>query len=106
VTRPRRLLLWAAVAAVAVGAAWALGLRGPPVAEFAIYAGILLLLLLIERVQYKPILKTPPGPPWRETAERFRDPTTGELVAVWVEPGSGHRAYVACAHDPRGEGER
>jgi len=35
-----------------------------------------------------------PGPDWRPTAERFRDPRTRRVLRVWVDP-AGERHYVA-----------
>ncbi|MHB8691636.1 MAG: DUF1707 SHOCT-like domain-containing protein [Solirubrobacteraceae bacterium] len=40
-----------------------------------------------------------PGPGWLPTPERFRDPTSGEIMRVWVDPVSGTRHYVADAGD-------
>ncbi len=34
-----------------------------------------------------------PGPDWQPTPERFRDPKTGRIMRVWVDPGGG-RHYV------------
>jgi hypothetical protein len=34
-----------------------------------------------------------PGPGWRPTGERFRDPRTRRVMRVW-EDGSGQRHYV------------
>jgi hypothetical protein len=35
-----------------------------------------------------------PGPGWVATAERFRDPTSGRIMRVWVDAASGARHYV------------
>jgi hypothetical protein len=35
-----------------------------------------------------------PGAAWLPTAERFRDPASGRLLRVWVDPVSGERHYV------------
>jgi uncharacterized protein DUF1707 len=35
-----------------------------------------------------------PAAEWRPTGERFRDPRTGLIMRVWVDPGGG-RHYVA-----------
>jgi hypothetical protein len=35
-----------------------------------------------------------PGPDWRPTNERFRDPRTRNVLRVWVDP-AGERHYVA-----------
>jgi uncharacterized protein DUF1707 len=34
-----------------------------------------------------------PGPGWRPTSERFRDPRTGRVMRVWEDP-AGTRHYV------------
>jgi Domain of unknown function (DUF1707) len=36
-----------------------------------------------------------PGPGWTPTAERFRDPRSGRIMRVWIDPVSGERHYVA-----------
>lgn len=43
-------------------------------------------------------LDAPPGPDWVKTGERFIDPTSGEPVEVWFDPGSGKRSYVRTPH--------
>jgi hypothetical protein len=35
-----------------------------------------------------------PAAGWLPTNERFRDPGTGQVMRVWVEPVSGERHYV------------
>ena len=35
-----------------------------------------------------------PSPSWVETAERFRDPSSGLIMRVWVDPADGSRHYV------------
>ena len=35
-----------------------------------------------------------PGPGWVATAERFRDPSSGLIMRVWVDPVDGSRHYV------------
>jgi hypothetical protein len=35
-----------------------------------------------------------PAAGWEETAERFRDPSTGVIMRVWVDPADGSRHYV------------
>jgi Domain of unknown function (DUF1707) len=34
-----------------------------------------------------------PGPDWRATSERFRDPRSGQVMRVWEDP-AGQRHYV------------
>jgi hypothetical protein len=33
-------------------------------------------------------------PGWVRTAERFRDPSTGQIMRVWTDPADGSRHYV------------
>ena len=35
-----------------------------------------------------------PGTGWLPTAERFRDPTTGNIMRVWIDPADQSRHYV------------
>lgn len=35
-----------------------------------------------------------PGPGWVPTNERFRDPSTGTVMRVWVDPVSRGRHYI------------
>jgi hypothetical protein len=35
-----------------------------------------------------------PGGGWQRTPEVFRDPSTGRIMRVWVDPGDGSRHYV------------
>ena len=35
-----------------------------------------------------------PEPGWRPTDELFRDPGSGRLTRVWVDPGTGSRHYL------------
>lgn len=66
-----------------------LGLIGP----FAVCV-LLLVGTVWERVRYKQVTAAAPGGRFRRTAERFRDPTTGEPVTVYADPATGERAYV------------
>jgi hypothetical protein len=54
-------------------------------------AGIVAAALLFERSEYKP--KAPNPGALQPTGERFQDPTTGELIDVWEDPGTGAREY-------------
>jgi hypothetical protein len=47
--------------------------------------------LLFERRGYQP--KVPDPTALHRTGERFRDPTSGEIVEVWEDPASGTREY-------------
>ena len=56
-----------------------------------INAVILAAVLLFEPRGYHPTAARPTA--LRPTGERFRDPTSGELVEVWEDPGTGAREY-------------
>jgi hypothetical protein len=101
VSRLQRGLAWGCggVIVVALGLA-ALSQMFIGLLVVAFYAAVALVLLVIERANYKPLLEAPPGPTWRASEERFVDPETGRMVTVWQEPGSGRRAYVAGAEAP------
>jgi len=58
-------------------------------------AAVFLIGLAIERWRYKPLAERPPGPDWQATGERFVDPETGKLVAVYFHPATGERRYIA-----------
>jgi hypothetical protein len=59
-----------------------------------IFGALLLLGTVWERLYYKPLERSRPGPGWVATEERFIDEDSGRAVRVWVEPKSGERAYV------------
>jgi hypothetical protein len=35
-----------------------------------------------------------PGPGWVPTPERFRDPSSGKIIRVWLDPADLSRHYV------------
>jgi DUF1707 SHOCT-like domain len=37
---------------------------------------------------------TEPGPGWVPTPERFRDPSSGKIMRVWLDPADQSRHYV------------
>jgi len=55
---------------------------------------ILIAALAIERWRYRGLSAPRPGPDWQATGERFVDPETGKLVAVYFHPRTGERRYV------------
>ena len=60
-----------------------------------LFGGMLLVVgLAIERWRYKPLLRTGPDPSWMDTGERFADPGSGQLTAVYFDPQGGERHYV------------
>jgi len=61
-----------------------------------VIGGLFLLIgLAIERWRYKPIVARRPAAGWSDTGERFVDPETGKLTAVYFDPTSGERHYIA-----------
>lgn len=87
------LLLIAAVA-------WVIG--GPLVLvlpQLIIGGAFLIGALAIERWRYKPIAAARPNPRWTDTGERFVDPETGALTAVYFDPATGERHYLAAPVD-------
>lgn len=84
-------LLWVVAAAL---------LTGMPLWGAAAMLAILLVLLLVERVRYKPLADSRPPPPWEATQERFVDPETGVPVRVFFNPRTGERRYVADGPAP------
>jgi uncharacterized protein YbjQ (UPF0145 family) len=58
-------------------------------------AGALILFgMLFECHRTRRLGHASPGPGWTDTGERFRDPETGALVAVFFHAGSGERRHV------------
>ncbi|WP_051710924.1 hypothetical protein [Andreprevotia chitinilytica] len=64
-----------------------------------IWGAILSAAVLFERWRYRQ--KHQPGPgEWQETAERFEDPESGQLMQVLFNPKTGERRYVPVkSHD-------
>lgn len=63
-----------------------------------LFGGLLLVVgLAIERWRYKPLLQTGPDPSWKDTGERFVDPGSGQLTAVYFDPQRGERHYIVVA---------
>jgi hypothetical protein len=67
-----------------------------------LFGGLLLVVgLAIERWRYKPLLHTGPDPSWKDTGERFVDPGSGQLTAVYFDPRRGERHYIVIDDQPR-----
>jgi hypothetical protein len=67
-----------------------------------IVGGLLLVVgLAIERWRYKPLLRSGPDPRWKDTGERFVDPGSGELTAVYFDPQRGERHYLVVDEQGR-----
>ena len=86
------ILLLVAAVALLVGGALALFLP-----QLIIGGLFLIVALAIERWRYKPVQSASPDPRWTDTGERFVDPETGVLTAVWFDAAKGERHYLAAS---------
>jgi len=68
--------------------------RLAPAVVFTLEGAVLVIGVVFERVTYKPIEPTTPGPGWARTAERFVDDASGRMVTVYVQAATGERKYV------------
>jgi len=84
------ILLLIAAVTLLVGGAFALFLP-----QLIIGGLFLIIALAIERWRYKPIRDGRPDPRWTDTGERFVDPETGVLTAVYFDSARGERHYLA-----------
>ena len=85
-----------AILLVGAGAAAVTGLFVALVPQLVI-AGVLLVVgLAIERWRYKPLIEAAPDTAWADTGERFVDPSSGRLTAVYFDPRDGARHYVVA----------
>ncbi|MGH8234221.1 MAG: hypothetical protein ACREPU_08495 [Rhodanobacteraceae bacterium] len=85
------LLLLMAAIALLVGGVMAVFLP-----QLVIGGLFLIVGLAIERWRYKPVGASRPDPGWTDTGERFVDPETGLMTAVYFDPISGERHYLAA----------
>lgn len=89
------LLLLVAAVALLIGGALALFLP-----QLIIGGAFLIIALAIERWRYKPVRGERPDPRWTDTGERFVDPETGVLTAVYFDADKGERHYLAVPGSP------
>ena len=90
----RSVLVFLALAALALGALCLVVGRDPPAYTLLIWGTVLLAAILYERFRYKPLANVAPGAGWQRTDERFVDPDSGKTVTVYLQPASGERQYV------------
>ena len=69
-----------------------LGWGAPIVLYLFVNGAVVVAALLFERGRYRPPVTQ--GGAWQETAGRFVDPTTGQLMKVRYNPQTGARDYV------------
>jgi hypothetical protein len=86
------LLLLAAAIALLVGGVLAVFLP-----QLILGGVFLIVALAIERWRYKPVSSECPDPGWTDTGERFVDPETGLMTAVYFDPAKGERHYLALS---------
>ena len=93
------LLAIGTVLLAAVAVALLLGAPARAMLVPGVFAALLLIGVLFERLSYKKLVDAPPsGPGWRPTEERFADPTSGALVTVYHNDRTGERRYVRTGH--------
>jgi hypothetical protein len=83
------LLLLIAAVMLMIGGALALFLP-----QLVIGGLVLIVALAIERWRYKPVRSERPDPRWIDTGERFVDPETQRMTAVYFDPAGGERHYL------------
>jgi hypothetical protein len=84
-----------------------IGVLGPfdsgyPIADgmwVALVGAVLVVVSAMEQVRYR-LSSGSSDRSLRPTAERFVDPTTGQLLQVWIDPASGERSYVPDGESP------
>jgi hypothetical protein len=85
------ILLLVAAVTLLVGGAFALFLP-----QLIVGGLFLIVALAIERWRYKPVGNQRPDPRWTDTGERFVDPGTGVLTAVYFDAAKGERHYLVA----------
>jgi len=91
----RQILLAVSLVSMAAGAVGLVTGLFYPAALWMLGTGAILVIgIAYERVRYKPIAKSRPGPGWERTSERFVDDESGNTVTVYIQPDTGERMYV------------
>ena len=74
----------------------------PPIGIASLVAGVLMALgAVFEKSVYKKIEDHLPPGSWQDTGERFIDPKTKRAVAVYADPKTGKRVYIAMDRPPQ-----
>jgi hypothetical protein len=89
-----RNLVLAVAALSALGGLAAVVIAGPTALGWLFGGLIVLIGTVFERVRYKRLATAAPDARFERTPERFRDPSTGEVVSVYADPRTGERVYV------------
>lgn len=69
--------------------------------QLLVFGAILVLGVAFESWRYKRVQPGRIEPHWQDTGERFVDPETGRMTAVYFDPRTSERHYVAVG-SPRG----
>ena len=69
--------------------------------QLLIVSVVLLLGVGLERWRYRALRNDAPDPRWEDTGERFVDPESGRLTAVYFDAETARRHYV-IVRDTRG----
>jgi hypothetical protein len=94
----RLIIAYGVIAVVGAIVLAILGVGLPIVLYLFVNGLIVIAALLFERGRYRPPVT--PGGSWQETAERFVDPSTGQLMKVRYNPQTGAREYVPVTPHP------
>ena len=64
-------------------------------AIWVLVVGVIVAVALVGWINLRRHGESPrPGPGWEPTEESFRDPSSGRLMRVWLDPVDGSRHYV------------
>ncbi len=85
-----------AILLIGAGVAAVTGMFVMFVPQLLIAGALLVVGLAIERWRYKPLIETGPDAAWTDTGERFVDPSSARLTAVYFDPRDGTRHYVVA----------
>jgi hypothetical protein len=89
----RNLVLALAILVAAAGGV-GVALVGRPAIGLLVTGLVVVVGCLFERVHYKRLRASVTDPRFQPTPERFRDPTSGDVVRVYADPATGERLYV------------
>ncbi|NII09754.1 hypothetical protein [Oleiagrimonas sp. C23AA] len=91
----RKTLMWVGAACLLLGLLLLASAGTVLLAPQLLVLGVVLLLgLAIERWRYKRVHHARPAPHWQDTGERFVDPESGQLTAVYFDPATAERHYL------------